>query len=100
MIFFSWTEHAKATVFFAAPVTGTAGASAKILNQNNLRTYLLVQNLGSTILIVKTGSAISGSNEGVQVPGGGAYEPIEAPGNSIYIKALSGSPTYSVIEGN
>ncbi len=89
-----------ATVFFGAPVTGTAGASTKILNQNNLRTYLIIQNIGATAIIVKFGSTITSSNEGIQIPAGGNYEPVEAPANSMYLKALSGSPAFIVIEGN
>ena len=94
------TSVSQATVFFGAPVTGTAGASAQVLGQNNLRSYLIIQNTGATSIIVKLGSTISSSNEGVQIPAGGNYEPIKAPANAVFLKALSGSPTYILIEGN
>lgn len=100
LLFLVFSFQAGATEFYAAPVTGTAGVSAKVLNQNNLRNYLLIQNLGATNIIAKFGSAISSSNEGVVIVAGGNYEPIVAPGNSLYLKAASGSPTYVVIEGN
>lgn len=85
---------------FGAPVTGTAGASTKVLNANNLRTYLIIENTGATPIIVKFNSAISGSDEGLLIPAGGNYEPNEAPAGAVYLKAQSGSPTYVVIEGN
>lgn len=100
VLFLSFTALAGGPYYFAAPVTGTAGASAQVLAQNSLRNYLIIQNTGSTILIVKFGSAISSSNEGMQVAAGGAYEPVLAPASAVYIKALSGSPTYTVIQGN
>lgn len=100
ILFVLFASVSQATNFFAAPVTGTAGASTQVLAQNTLRTYLIIQNTGSTIIIAKFGSTISGSNEGIQIPAGGNYEPIEAPANSLWLKALSGSPTYKVIQGN
>lgn len=98
--FVLYFEVANAQVFYSAPVTGTAGASALVLTQNNSRGYLLIENIGATTIIAKLGSTITSSNEGVQIPAGGSWEPINAPANSLYLKALSGSPAYVVIWGN
>lgn len=89
-------------VIFGAPVTGTATtSSAKKLNWNSLRTYLIILNTGSTnTMYVKFGSAQSGT-EGIPIlPNNGYYEPVEAPSNSVYIVTGSSTTTYTIIEGN
>lgn len=96
---FALASHAFAQSYYSAPTTGTAGASAQVLAANAKRTYLIIQNTGATSLCVKFGSTIS-SSECIVVPAGGNYEMTEAPAQSVWIKAVSGSPTYVVIQGN
>lgn len=87
-------------IMFGAPVTGTAtGTSTKVLNQNGLRTYLIIINNSSTVtMYVKFGSAQTGT-EGVAIPPLGNYEPIKAPSNSVYIDTASSTAAYTMIEG-
>lgn len=85
---------------FSAPVTGTAtSTSTKVLNQNNLRSYLIIINNSSTVtLYVKFGSAQSGT-EGVTIPPLGNYEPFKAPANSVYLDTASSTAAYTIIQG-
>lgn len=84
--------------FTQTDVTVTA-TSTKFLEVNSSRTYLVIQNKGSVDVYFKVNSA-STSTEGIKLPSGGAYEPIEAPINSIFLKTASSTATVTIIEGN
>lgn len=102
LIVLLFVQFAGATVtMFAAPtVVSVNGTSAKKLNQNTKRVYLLIQNLCSVGVIVKMGSVQTGT-EGILIPANGNYEPQLAPGNSIYAETVSGTGTscLTFIEG-
>lgn len=86
--------------FFGSIVSGTATVtSTSVLAQNNLRNYLVIQNGGTNPIFVKFGSVQSGT-EGIEIIGGGSYEPIEAPANSVFMRTATGSSAYTIIEGN
>lgn len=90
---------ANATVAYLTTLQVTATTtSTKILNVNNARTYLIIQNIGSNNVIVNT--ATQGGTQGLIVPPGGAYEPINAPINEIWVKSVGGSSNITVIQGN
>jgi len=72
--------------------------STKILSRNDLRTYLLIQNVGTDTIIVKFNSVQSGS-EGIQIPAGGNYEPVLTPKDSVWIESASGSQAFMILEG-
>ncbi len=76
-------------------VTGT---STLILARNELRNYLLIQNVGTDTIIVKFNSAQSGS-EGIQIPAGGNYEPGKVPVESVWIESAAGTQATTVLEG-
>lgn len=80
-------------------LTGTATTvSVKVLDPNSNRKYFLFQNIGAASASVKFGSAHSGS-EGVWVPSGGSYEPLDPPIDSVYIKTAVGGSAYTILEG-
>lgn len=70
------------------------------LAANRNRTYLLIQNQDATIIVTANAGAAQSSGNGVQISGGGNWEPISAPSGAIYLKAASGTPVVEVIEGN
>lgn len=84
---------------FGPPLTvSVTGTSTQALAQNGLRTYLLIVNTGANTIIVKFGSAQSGT-EGVPIPPGGNYEPSKAPANSVFLETASSTSTASIIQG-
>lgn len=87
------------TVFFAPVSFSSTTASTLALASNSMRTYLLIQNTGSTSIIVKFGSVQSAS-EGVTIPAGWNYEPNLAPTNSVWIKSASGTNAVTIQQGN
>jgi len=87
-------------VIYYPPITGSITTSAEVMASNPLRRYVLIQNMGSVAIIAKFGSSITGSNEGVQIPAGGAYEPILAPTQALFLKSTSAAANYIVIQGN
>lgn len=95
---FAWAlgDH---SVYAPAVAYSATGTSGKALNANFNRKYLLVVNEGSQTVYVKVDAAHSGT-EGVPIVAGGAWEPIVAPVNSLYIKSASGTQTISIVEGN
>ena len=100
LIFTISFQFASAQSFYATPTAGTATTTSTLaLAQNTMRKYLIIQNTGSNIISVKFGSVQSGT-EGIWIVGGGSYEPIVAPANSIYMKATSGTSDYTIIQGN
>lgn len=74
--------------------------SVLYLAANKNRTYLLVQNQDSSIVVTVNAGAAQSSSNGVKVSGGGHWEPITAPNGAIYLKAASGSPIVEIVEGN
>lgn len=70
------------------------------LQQNINRVYLLVQNLGASIVYLKVGSAIT-ALEGVQIPAnGGSVEFSVSPTDEIDLKSSLGTDSVIIIEGN
>ena len=90
--------EANGNMFGQPVIASSAQVSTKVLNQNGLRNYLLIQNTGSVPLLIKLGSAQS-ALEGISIPVGGNYEPIKAPSNSVWAKTVSGTGTMTIIEG-
>ena len=89
-------------IMFAPPVSGYAtSASAKVLNQNTLRSYIIVVNKSATTtMYAKFGSSAQSSGEGVPIPAGGSYEPIMAPANALYLSTfVATSAPYVVVYG-
>ncbi len=72
--------------------------STVALPLNLKRTYLLIINKGAANILVKFGSAHSGT-EGVVVVPNGNYEPFKAPVDPVYIRSASGSQAMLVLEG-
>jgi hypothetical protein len=88
------------TAIFGPPVVVTATTtSAQLLAANNLRTYLLIVNKGSQTVQIKFGSAQI-ATEGIPIPPGGSYEPIEGPSNSVWGVTASGSSAVTITQGN
>lgn len=87
------------SVVFAAPVTITATVTSSVLlAPNGKRVYLLVVNNGAQAVTLKFGSVQSGS-EGIVVPSGGVYEPLQAPANVMYGKTGSATSSLTIIQG-
>lgn len=78
-------------------VTVTA-TSAKFLDTESGRDYLLIVNKGSNTIYVKFGSHV-GSGEGIPIPAGGNYEPYDAPDDAVYMKSASGSQSVEIVRG-
>lgn len=86
-------------IYFGAPVSVTVtGTSTMEMAANGIRQYLIIQNTGSVPVIVKFGS-IQTAGEGVVIPAGGAYEPVEAPASSVWMETATGSATVTLIQG-
>lgn len=88
---------------FAVSIDSTTTASvtttsALLVPADPYRNYLLIQNNGSDIIIVKAVSAQSGS-EGIKIPAGGSYEPIKGIIDAIYAKSASGTQSVTVVSG-
>lgn len=79
---------------------GTATTtSTKVLDAKQDRAYLLILNMGVGDIVVKP-AAVQSANEGLTVFGGGAWEPQNVPRDAIYLKTLSGTEPYYIIEGS
>ena len=84
---------------FGPPVEGTAtDTSTKVMDQNTLRSYLIILNTGGTDIYVKFGSAQS-ATEGIKIPSGWNYEPEVAPSNSVWVVTASSTSTYTIMQG-
>lgn len=81
-------------------VVSVGTSSAKFLDQNINRVYLLLQNNGSSSVSIKLGSDISGSEGIVLVASGGSVEFGVGPTDSLYMKSASGTDSVVIIEGN
>lgn len=73
-------------------------SSGQVLVANPARKYLLIQNNGSASIYIKFDTTIAGT-EGIVIPAGGSYEPIIAPMQAIYMKAVSGTNSVTIYEG-
>lgn len=102
-----WLVAAKA---FAQPVynnnnaiieyqQGVTTAWTKVLDPYSSRRYLLIVNKGVAPVYVNFDSAGSTPTSGIPIPGGGSYEPISAPVNSIYMISGATSQPIVVIQG-
>jgi hypothetical protein len=86
-------------VLFGSPVTVTVtGTSTQVLAANSLRSYLIIQNNGSQNAIIKFGSAQTGT-EGIVIIPGGNYEPIWAPANSVFAISASSTTSLTILQG-
>lgn len=100
LVLFFGIEAKANSVLFGAPVAVTAtSSSAQVLAANGLRVYLIIVNTGSVTAYVKFGSVQSGT-EGIPIPAGGSYEPIQAPANSVFADTASSTAALVIIEGN
>ncbi len=79
--------------FFTVPSIYTiTQPSLNVLSADTLRSYLIVYNDGPDVAILKFGSTQTSSIDGIPVPSGGSYEPIEAPSNSMWARTVDLSP--------
>lgn len=72
--------------------------STKVLDPLANRAYLGVNNLGPGAMLIKVGGAHV-ATEGLYIPSGSNWYPEEAPADSVYIKAFSGTVDYHLLEG-
>jgi len=83
---------------FNPPQTITAtNTSTRVLAINAKRSYLLIQNIGTVGVYVSTQTQVG--TVGVYVPAGGAYEPVAAPINEIWVVSESGNNNIVVMQG-
>lgn len=80
-------------------VVTVTGTSTQFLAANSAREYLLIQNNGTTNVIVKFGSAQTAS-EGVIIVAGGNYEPIKGIYDSVWMKSVSSTDSVTIVEGH
>lgn len=78
---------------YVATVSG-----GQIVAADQLRTYILIQNLGNQTVLASFGSPVSGS-VGVNIPAGTSYEPIKGFVDAVYVKSVSGSQNVLVLQG-
>lgn len=83
----------KEPVAFSATTTST-----QALTYNTYRRYLIIQNRGAASIYVKFGAVHSGT-EGLEIVGGGNYEMLTPPFNSVWIVAASGTQSVVLYEG-
>jgi len=93
------SASSKAATSFYAPVLVTATAtSTLVMTPNASRTYLIIVNTGSQPVIAKFGSPQT-ALEGIPIPAGGSYEPIQAPANGVWLETASSTSTVTLIQG-
>lgn len=90
--------HAFCELSNTATVTATT-TSALLLDRDNQRKCLVVQNTGSYSVYVKPNSAHS-STEGIEIPAGGNWEPPNVPHNPLYVLAASSTVPVKLLYGN
>lgn len=79
---------------------GTATTTSTLAKATNVnRKYLMIQNRGVEDIYIKTASVHTGGQVGIIIVGGGSWEPVDAPMESIYIKSASSTSDYTIIEG-
>lgn len=90
---------AKAGVPYYQSTFPTATATTTlILNTNVFRGYLLIVNDGTLAVRLKVGYSTA-AYDGITIPAGGSYEPINAPTNALYIRTSSGTSALTVVQG-
>lgn len=72
--------------------------STQVLPANATRTYILIQNAGTSAVILKFNTTITAS-EGIEIPVGGSYSPRLVPKQAVWMKSTSGTNTINIIEG-
>lgn len=72
--------------------------SAQFLAANQNRSYLLIQNNGTTAIHYRLDSAATTSD--IKIAAGGAYEPINQPTNALHLISASGTNSVSIVEGS
>jgi len=87
-------------IFYSPGTASLTTTPSQILTSNSLRKYLILVNTGSNTVIIKTGAAPASSTDGIPIPAGGNWEPFQAPGNSIYGRAVTGTSTIEYQQGN
>lgn len=87
-------------VLFGPPNAKTVTTtSTQMMPANSLRAYIIIVNTGATPVVVKFGGVQSSATEGVLIPPGGNYEPLETPANSLYAVTASSTSTLEIVEG-
>lgn len=95
---FAQTYNCKVTVQ-SDVTTSTTSATGVPLYANASRRCLILENKDAAIKVyVKFGSAHSGT-EGLVLQPNARWEAITPPGQSIFLKAASGTPVVGVISG-
>lgn len=82
-------SNANPVMFGSPSFVSVTSTSTQVLPFNNLRSYLLIVNTGGAPIYANFGAPGSGS--GIPIPAGGNYEPLQVPGNAIYLISPSGS---------
>lgn len=78
-------------------INGTATTtSAKVLELNIKRTYMIIQNTGSNPIILTVNNAPV-STEGLVIGVGGNFEPALPIHNSVWLKTDSGTSDYQIL---
>lgn len=80
---------------------GVNGTSSLQLKQNYSRKCLVIQNNGSSTVLIKFSSAHTGT-ENFKLMSGTRWDPTYVPINSIYMKSQDGvtTNTCTILEGN
>lgn len=78
-------------------VTATT-VSTSVAAAEPSRGYLLIQNKGAVNVYLKFGSAHSGT-EGILIVPGGNWEPPQVPTDAIYLKSASSTAVVQILEG-
>ncbi len=91
---------AEAVTFLPLVQTTATVTSTKVMAANGKRIYLLIVNTGAVAIVVKPSSTIqSSATDGITIPAGGNYEPIQAPTNDIWIRTASSTASITVVQG-
>lgn len=78
--------------------TSVTTSSSLVLLRQTGTIYLLIVNKGSQTVYVKFGSNV-GVGEGIPIPAGGSYEPINPPDDAVYMKSASGTQSIELLRG-
>lgn len=99
LIGFSQT-HASPFIYGPPVVVASTVTSSQFMAANSLRSYLIIQNTGTSNILVKFQSASVNTADGLLIPAGGAYEPIDAPTQAVFIRSVTGTNSAVIIQGN
>lgn len=92
-------DSGNTTIISQQTVTASV-TSTLVLAANSFRQYLMIQNNGATNVIVKFGSAQTGT-EGLVIPAnGGSYEMNKPATDAVYLRSASSTDSVRVVEGN